>query len=100
MNHLRTASVLAAVLLLASGCGETPFPTADSGNDAPAETTAAAETTEPAPADTTAPASAPDDVPALDGYDLLWHDEFDGDKLDMSIWSYDPHEPGWTNEEL
>lgn len=40
------------------------------------------------------------DVPQLEGYELLWHDEFNGDTLDESIWSYDPHEPGWTNAEL
>ena len=39
-------------------------------------------------------------VPELDGYTLLWNDEFSGDAMDESIWSYDPHEPGWTNEEL
>ena len=40
------------------------------------------------------------EVPELEGYNLLWHDEFSGDSMDESIWSYDPHEPGWTNEEL
>ncbi|MDD6326932.1 MAG: family 16 glycosylhydrolase [Lachnospiraceae bacterium] len=40
------------------------------------------------------------EVPEIDGYNLLWHDEFSGDALDESIWSYDPHEPGWTNNEL
>ncbi|MDE6714776.1 MAG: family 16 glycosylhydrolase [Lachnospiraceae bacterium] len=39
-------------------------------------------------------------VPELEGYELLWHDEFDSDALDESIWNYEPHEPGWTNEEL
>jgi beta-glucanase (GH16 family) len=39
-------------------------------------------------------------TPELDGYKILWSDEFNGDKLDESIWSYDPHEPGWTNNEL
>lgn len=39
-------------------------------------------------------------APEIDGYNLLWHDEFDGTLLDESIWSYDPHEPGWTNNEL
>ena len=33
-------------------------------------------------------------TPKLDGYELLWSDEFDGDKLNEDIWSYDPHEPG------
>lgn len=44
--------------------------------------------------------TADEDVPELEGYTLLWHDEFNGTKLDDSIWSYDPHEPGWTNNEL
>ena len=30
-------------------------------------------------------------VPELDGYTLLWNDEFSGDAMDESIWSYDPH---------
>lgn len=41
-----------------------------------------------------------DQVPQLDGYNLLWHDEFNGTEMNMDIWSYDPHEPGWTNAEL
>ena len=40
------------------------------------------------------------DVPQLDGYELIWNDEFNGTEMDESIWSYDPHEPGWTNNEL
>ena len=40
------------------------------------------------------------EVPEIDGYELLWHDEFSGKKMDETIWSYDPHEPGWTNNEL
>lgn len=39
-------------------------------------------------------------VPELEGYELLWHDEFEAAELDESIWNYEPHEPGWTNEEL
>ena len=41
-----------------------------------------------------------EEVPEIEGYKLLWNDEFNGDTLDDSIWSYDPHEPGWTNNEL
>lgn len=40
------------------------------------------------------------DIPQYDGYTLLWHDEFDGEKLNMDIWNYEPHQPGWTNNEL
>ena len=39
-------------------------------------------------------------APELEGYNLLWHDEFDGTELDFNTWSYDPHAPGWTNNEL
>lgn len=33
-------------------------------------------------------------------YSLLWSDEFSGESLDMEVWNYEPHEPGWTNNEL
>ena len=39
-------------------------------------------------------------APELEGYNILWHDEFDGNELDFNTWSYDPHAPGWTNNEL
>lgn len=40
------------------------------------------------------------ETPDIEGYNLLWSDEFDGTKLDMNTWNYEPHEPGWTNNEL
>lgn len=40
------------------------------------------------------------DVPQIEGYNLLWHDEFNGTAMDETIWNYEPHEPGWTNQEL
>ena len=39
-------------------------------------------------------------TPDIDGYKLLWSDEFDGKKMDEKKWNYEPHEPGWTNNEL
>ncbi len=36
----------------------------------------------------------------LDGYNLLWSDEFDGTELNMEKWNYEQHAPGWTNAEL
>jgi beta-glucanase (GH16 family) len=46
--------------------------------------------------------------PAIEGKTLIWQDEFNGTKLDMSKWSYetgyyineDPHSWGWGNAEL
>ena len=40
------------------------------------------------------------ETPAIDGYNLLWSDEFDGDTLDESIWTREERMPGWTNNEL
>lgn len=41
------------------------------------------------------------ETPAIDGYNLLWSDEFDGSgEIDLTKWNYEPHEPGWTNNEL
>lgn len=39
-------------------------------------------------------------TPELEGYNLLWADEFDGKKLDDSKWTMEVREPGWTNNEL
>ena len=39
-------------------------------------------------------------IPDNEEYKLIWHDEFDGNELDRSIWNVELHEPGWVNEEL
>lgn len=39
-------------------------------------------------------------TPEIDGYNILWSDEFDGDTLDETIWNRELREPGWTNNEL
>ena len=85
MNTMKALSMLAAISMLActAGCGSSNNP----------ESEKAPETTTKAPAETV-------EVPELDGYSLLWNDEFSGSDLDESKWNYEPHEPGWTNEEL
>lgn len=40
------------------------------------------------------------EVPQIEGYSLLWNDEFNGDTLDESIWNKELRQPGWTNNEL
>ena len=40
------------------------------------------------------------EVPELEGYNLLWNDEFDGDSLNEDIWNRELRDPGWTNKEL
>lgn len=36
----------------------------------------------------------------LEGYHLVWEDNFDGDELDLNSWNYEYHDPGWVNNEL
>ncbi|MCR5544131.1 MAG: hypothetical protein K6F55_08260, partial [Eubacterium sp.] len=35
-----------------------------------------------------------------EGYKLVWHDEFDGDELNLEDWNVEAHQPGWVNKEL
>ena len=39
-------------------------------------------------------------TPSIDGYNLLWSDEFDGNTLNPDLWNVELRQPGWTNEEL
>lgn len=71
----------------------------------PSDTSVGTEVTQkPEPTPTEQPTVAPQpqeaSVPELDGYTLLWNDEFEDENLNMDIWNYEPHEPGWTNQEL
>ena len=83
-KYLSLATAL-AMLGCAVSCGDKN----SSGSDK------APETAKPTEAATEAV-----DVPEIEGYNLLWNDEFSGSALDESKWNYEPHEPGWTNEEL
>ena len=80
MKKMQLLSIMSAIVML-TGCGNTASSSTSSdsasGNN-----------------------QSKDNIPQFSGYNLLWNDEFDGDELDDSIWSYDPHEPGWTNQEL
>ncbi|MBR3631103.1 MAG: family 16 glycosylhydrolase [Oscillospiraceae bacterium] len=87
-------AALAAFLLLTGCAGPAE------SSSAPAESlTDTAENMTEAVTEAAATEAAAE-VPELPGYTLLWNDEFDGAALDEGIWNYEPHEPGWTNEEL
>ena len=36
---------------------------------------------------------------SLEGYKLVWEDDFNGDSLNREDWNVELHEPGWVNEE-
>ena len=105
MRKNLTAITLAAFLLL-TGCAsqkpaDSAAETTDVMSDAAEETTAEAADSETAEETTEAATKAVSaDIPQIPGYTMLWNDEFDGNALDETLWNYEPHEPGWTNEEL
>lgn len=124
--RMRKAAAAVVCLTLACGVcacgGGTPDELSDAGQEkegVPADETAAAgdaengmaetqagETEEPAAdtpqrsADGLSDQVTDEEVPQLDGYTLLWHDEFNGTQMNEDIWNYEPHAPGWTNAEL
>lgn len=40
------------------------------------------------------------DVPQYEGYNLIWNEEFDGEKLSLADWNREVRREGWTNNEL
>ncbi len=72
---VRLAVALVACTLVAVACGDDGFPDL------------AIEVPEPVPAD------------APDGMELVWSDEFDGDEVDRTNWTYDIGGWGWGNGE-
>ncbi len=111
MKSKRIISMLAACAMIFSmaGCGNSSS-SADSASSSKTESSSVAESSSKADSSASDSSSADSSVidtsktdektPELEGYNLLWSDEFNGTKMDESIWSYDPHEPGWTNNEL
>jgi beta-glucanase (GH16 family) len=75
-------------------------PVAATATTAPATTTPSTAPTTTAPAPTTTIAS-PDPLPLAppDGMELVWSDEFDGDSIDLTNWTYDIGGWGWGNGE-
>ncbi len=81
------AVLFAMAMTTLAGCGTTPVAT----------TTTATPTTA---APTYVNQTDAKDVPQLEGYSLLWNDEFNGDTLNEENWTRELREPGWTNNEL
>ena len=89
MKKLRMTSAILTLTMLVSLCA----------CDKKETTTTEALTSEPTTTETV-PAEVKTQTPDIEGYNLLWADEFDGDAMDESKWNYEPHEPGWVNNEL
>jgi len=69
----------------------------------PSATLKPTKTTTPTPTSvpTSTAIAAPEEIPVAkyDGYDLVWSDEFNGDTIDTSNWTYDIGGWGWGNGE-
>lgn len=50
--------------------------------------------------DESSPTETPDDTTGLDGYTLIWNDEFDGTSIDLSKWEHEVNATGGGNNEL
>lgn len=84
--------------LLTSGCQSeaTPIPTATPTLE-PTVTATPAPTLVP----TSTPITPPDpiEIAQYEGYELVWHDEFDGDTINLENWTYDTGGYGFGNGE-
>lgn len=47
-----------------------------------------------------APEPVDPNISVPEGYELVWHDEFDGTSLSSSSWKHEVQGPGWVNNEL
>ncbi len=92
------ATILVSAVGITSACNSAVTETTTTESVASAETTTAPVTEE-----TTTEAEKPEieqgDDLKLDGYSLVWEDNFDGAELDRSNWNVELHEPGWVNAE-
>lgn len=102
----RRAAVALAIAIAAGACaGSTTSGSPPTQAVTVPDTAAPATTTTAAPTTTTeafTPAIAPPPpIPIRDdpGWELVWHDEFDSDEIDLTSWTYDIGGWGWGNGE-
>ena len=111
MKKLGILSAASAMAILASGCGSKSSSSDAKSTTAAstAATSAAVTTVTTAPSTQSATETAPSgavnykkdpETPELEGYNILWSDEFSGSTLDEDIWNREERIPGWTNNEL
>jgi beta-glucanase (GH16 family) len=110
MRRRRIGPATVALALVVSACasGEADGTVDDVTTTAPpsttttvATTTTTTTTTTTAPTTTTTTIAAPEPIPPEppEGMELVWSDEFAGDAIDPSNWTYDIGGWGWGNGE-
>jgi len=103
-NTNRWLLAAAGLAVVAAACGTSDGNGTDADNDTETGTEAGVTTSDvttptvPRPTTTIAtPEPVPPDPP--DGMELVWSDEFDGDTVDLTNWTYDIGGWGWGNGE-
>lgn len=101
-NFIRAGLLISMMGVLLTGCGDKKDATTQNVTEAGTEsvTRSSEMKTEAVTegAGTEAEEKVDFDIP--EGYHLVWHDEFEGSKLDESSWNREEHEVGWVNHEL
>ncbi len=95
-----TSTTTTATTTTAAPATTVPATTSTTTTTAAPATTSTTTTTEPPPPPTPT-VTAPEPVPIteIEGWELVWHDEFDGDAIDLTNWTYDIGGWGWGNGE-
>jgi beta-glucanase (GH16 family) len=107
LSRSKNGLVAAAACVLVGACapsdGAAPTTTQLPATSAPttSSTTTPPSTVETSPTTTLLIIDAPAPVPIEppEGYELVWHDEFDGDTIDPANWTFDIGGWGWGNGE-
>ena len=95
---VRAAAMACLLALVACSSGSDEGSADDTARttDEPAATSSPGATAQPP---TTIATPAPVPIVAPDGMELVWSDEFDGDEVDLTNWTYDIGGWGWGNGE-
>lgn len=99
MKKNRILSLVLAMILIMSlfaGCAEKE----EASIQSPTDVVASPTEIQPEPEEEEEPEEGPVETPELDGYDILWSDEFNGTEIDDSIWRFELHPPRYVNSEL
>ena len=91
------SSTLASLVLMGSfvACGKDTVQSVNDSEDIETEVASDEDA-----ADTSATDVGEDEIEVPAGYNLVWHDEFNGTELNEADWNREEHEAGWVNNEL
>ena len=95
------AIILSSMMLLSAvtGCGDKKETSKEEKTEIVLQSTDNDAEVEEA-TDTSATDVSEDEIEAPEGFNLVWHDEFNGTELSEDDWNREKHKVGWVNHEL